>query len=77
MLQLTISICLHNNVSLPGGSAEKICLQCKRYRFDPWVGKIPGKGNGNPVQYFCLENPMGREAWQVTIHGVSKESNTT
>ena len=32
--------------------------QCGRPRFDPWVGKIPGEGNGTPLQYSCLENPM-------------------
>ena len=42
------------------------------------VGLIPGSGgssgvgNGNPLQYSCLENPMEREAWQATVHGVSK-----
>ena len=40
--------------------------------FDPWVGKIPGGGHGNPLQYSCLENPMGREAWQATAHEVVK-----
>ena len=29
-------------------------------------------GNGNPLQYSCLENPMDREAWQATVHGVAK-----
>ena len=33
---------------------------------------IPGKGKGNPLQYSCLENPMDRGAWQVTVHGVRK-----
>ena len=37
---------------------------------------LPGDGNGNPLQYPCLENPMDRGAWQATVHGV-KESNTT
>ena len=32
----------------------------------------PGEGNGNPFQYSCLENPMGREAWQATVHGVTR-----
>ena len=32
----------------------------------------PGEGNGNSLQYSCLENPMDRGAWQVTIHGVTK-----
>ena len=33
---------------------------------------IPGGGNGNPLQYSCLENPMDRGAWQATVHGVAK-----
>ena len=40
-----------------------ICLQCTRPGFNPWVGKSPGEGNGNPLQYSCLENPMDRGAW--------------
>ena len=40
----------------------KICLQCRRRGFDPWVGKITGEGNGNLLQYYCLENPMDRGA---------------
>ena len=40
-----------------------VCLQCGRPRFDPWVGKFPGEGNGNPLQYYCLENPMDRGVW--------------
>ena len=37
-----------------------------------WVGKIPGEGNGNPLQYSCLENPMDRGTWQATVHGVAR-----
>ena len=33
---------------------------------------FPGEGNGNPLHYFCLENPMDRGAWQATAHGVAK-----
>ena len=40
--------------------------------FDPWVGKIPRGGHGNPLQYSCLENPMERRAWWVIVHGVAK-----
>ena len=36
----------------------------------------PGEGNGNPLQYSCLENPMDRGSWQATVHGVT-ESDTT
>ena len=35
-------------------------------------GRSPGKGNGNPLQYSCLENPMDRGTWQATIHRVAK-----
>ena len=38
----------------------------------PGLGRSPGEGNGNPLQYSFLENPMDREAWQVTVHGVTK-----
>ena len=38
---------------------------------------FPGEGNGNPVQYSCLESPMDRGAWWVTVHGVAKERSTT
>ena len=38
----------------------------------PELGRFPGKGNGNSLQYSCLENPMDREAWQATVHGVAK-----
>ena len=36
------------------------------------LGRSPGKGNGNPLQYSCLGNPMDREAWQAIVHGVTK-----
>ena len=35
-------------------------------------GRFTGEGNGNPLQYSCLENPMDRGAWQTTIHEVIK-----
>ena len=38
----------------------------------PGSGRSPGEGNGNPLQYFCLENPIDRRAWQATVHGVSR-----
>ena len=38
----------------------------------PESGRYPGEGNGNPLQYSCLENPMYRGAWQATVHGVAK-----
>ena len=38
----------------------------------PGLGRPRGEGNGNPLQYFCLGNPMDRGAWQDAVHGVSK-----
>ena len=38
----------------------------------PGLGRSPGGGNGNPLQYSCLENPMDRRAWWATFHGDHK-----
>ena len=38
----------------------------------PALGRSPGEGNGNPLQYSCLENSMDRGAWWVAVHGVAK-----
>ena len=38
----------------------------------PGWGRSPGEGNGNPLQYSCLENPRDGEAWWATVHGVTK-----
>ena len=43
----------------------------------PGSGRSPGEGNGNPLQYSCLENPIDRGAWQAIVHGVAKESDMT
>ena len=42
----------------------------------PGLGRSPGEGNGNPLQYSCLENSMDRGAWWATVHGIA-ESNVT
>ena len=41
------------------------------------LGRSPGGGNGNPLQYSCLENPMDRGVWLATVHGVTKGSDMT
>ena len=38
----------------------------------PGPGRSPGEGNGNPLQYSCLGNPMDRGAWRAIVHGVSR-----
>ena len=65
------SIKIHNNVH----SGKESSCQCRgheRYGFNPWVGKIPGEGNGSPLQCSCLENPMDRGAWRAAVHGDTK-----
>ena len=39
--------------------------------------RSPGEGNGKPLQYSCMENPMDREAWQATVHRITEELDTT
>ena len=43
----------------------------------PGLGRSPGGGHGNPLQYYCLENPMDRVASQATVHWVAKKSDMT
>ena len=38
----------------------------------PELGRSPGGGNGNPLKYSCLKNPMDKGAWQATVHGAAK-----
>ena len=60
-----------------GDSVIKNLPQSRRPGFHPWWGRSPGEGNGNPLQYSFLENPVGRGAWWAAVHGVAKESDTT
>ena len=55
-----------------GGAVVRICPQYRRPGFDSWVGMIPWRGNGHPLQHSCLENPMDGGAWQATVLGDAK-----
>ena len=57
----------------PGGSKVKASA-CNVGDLDsiPGLGRSPGEGNSNPLQYSCLENPMDGGAWWATVHGVVK-----
>ena len=56
----------------PGSSDGRVCLQCGRPWFHPGLERSLGEGNGNPLQYACLEKPMDGGTWQATVHGVAK-----
>ena len=58
---------------VPGGSDGKVS-PCNAGELGsiPGSGRSPGEGNGNPIQYSCLENPMDGEAWRARVHGVAK-----
>ena len=42
----------------------------------PGLGRVPGLGDSNPLQYSCLENPMDRAAWWATVHGAAEAETT-
>ena len=60
-------------MGFPGGSEVKVSV-CNTGDpgLIPGSGRSPGEGNGNPLQDSCLENPMDREVWWATVHGVAK-----
>ena len=57
----------------PGGSdgKESVC-SAGNPGVLPGLGRSPGGGHGNPLQYSCLENPIDRGTWWATVHGMSK-----
>jgi len=79
MLTSQIELSSHRNPEgFSGGSAVKNHPANARDTGSiPGSGRSPGEGNGNPLQYCCLGNPMDRRAWWATAHGVSKELDTT
>ena len=52
-----VCVCVYR---FPWWLTGKVSCQCRRCRFNPWVGIYPGEGNGSPFQYFCLGNPKNR-----------------
>ena len=64
---------LPDREGFPGGSDGKASVyNAGDPGSSPGLGRSPGEGNGNPLQDYCLENPMERGAWQATVHGVAK-----
>ena len=60
----------------PGAtSGQEPACQCRKLRDRgsvPGLGRSPGGGHGNPLQYSCLKNPKDRKAWRAIAHGVTK-----
>ena len=62
----------------PGGSVVKnLPANAGEVGSVPGLGRSPGEGNGNPLKYSCLENPMDRGAWRVIVREVAKGSDMT
>ena len=60
-------------MDFPGGSSGKaFAYNARDQGLIPGSGRSPGEGNGNPLQYSCLENPMDRGDWLAIVHGVAK-----
>ena len=60
-------------LSFPGSSVDKeSACNAGDWGSIPGLGRSPGEGNGNPLQYSCLENPMDRRAWRATDYGVAR-----
>ena len=72
------SFFLRTRKGFPGGSDSKESA-CNTGDLGaiPGLGRSPGVGNGNTLQYPCLENPMDREAWRAVVHRLTKKSDMT
>ena len=69
---------LNEHLGFPGVSVAKNVPASAGVRgLIPGSGRPSGEGNGNPLRYFCLGNPMGRGPWRTTVHGVTEELDTT
>ena len=69
---------LRDRFGLPGGSdGKESACNAGDLGLIPGLGRSPGGGHGNPLQYSCLKNPMGRGAWWAIVHGGHKQSDMT
>ena len=75
----SVCICISIHVGFPGGSVVKNLPEMQKTACSAGdavsgtcLGSSPAEGNGNPLQYSCLGNPMDRGAWRANPHGVAK-----
>ena len=74
-MYLTSSILLHG-ASLEAQSVKSLSAMQKTWASIPASRRSPGEGNGNPLQYSCLGNPMDRATWWATVHGFAESDRT-
>ena len=68
--------CIYSFSGFPDGSVGKeLAYNVGDQGSFSGSGRYPGKENGNPLQYSCLENPLDRGAWRATVHGVAKNQH--
>ena len=68
---------IFNTFILGGSDSKESACNAGDLGLIPGLGRLPGEGNGNPLQYSCLENPMDRGACPVIVRGGHKESDMT
>ena len=77
-LMRSLFVILHYTYLSPGGGfpsgsdVKRICVQCRRPGFDPWVGKIPWRREWQPTPVLLCGDSMERRAWQATVNEVAK-----
>ena len=77
LLALSLSLHKQSIMGFPGDSAMKNLLaNAGDMCMIPGSGRSPAGGNGNPLQYSCLGNPMDRGAWWATVHGIAELNMT-
>ena len=80
-LLLPSKIQVYDNKGFPGSTVVKNSLaragDTRNVGSIPGLGRSPGGGNGNPLHYSCLGNPMDRGVWRAIVHGVAKDSDMT
>ena len=73
---VTLSLSLSLSLRFPGGSVVKNpptnAGDTRELGLVPGLGRSPGEGNGNPLQYSCQEKPMDRGSWQAVVHRAAK-----
>ena len=72
------AIIKHKGIHYNGTGSDGTASACNAGDLgsNPGLGRSPGEGNGNPLQYSYLENPMNRRAWQAIVHGVAESDMT-